>query len=509
MCVAVTRDRPFGTERYLVQKPGLAGSFGDNVRHMLRALKGRNYSLFFVGQGLSLIGTWMQGTAMGILIWQMTGRVQDLGMVGFFGTIFGFVLSPFAGVLSDRWSRRKVMLITQTLAMCQATVLSVLTLTGAIQIWHIMVLSAFMSLVMAFDIPARQSFVVQMVDHKEDLPNAIALNSFMFNGARLVGPLVAALTVTLGNHFLNLPFAGEGLCFVANAVSFLAVIASLLAMRLPPYQRRANNDHVSKSLREGFGYASSFRPIRAILLMLAVTSFLSVPYNTLLPAINSKVMHHCYEVPKLVPGMSDGNIPRAVVPFFGREISLTFWWTQGMLLASIAMGAIAGALYLASRKSVIGLVRMIPVAGITLGMGMIGFALSTNLWLSMGLLLFTGFGFIVQMASSNTLLQTIVDEDKRGRVMSFYTMAFQGTAPFGALLAGWLAFALGREHGEQLTVGLAGTAMLAAAMVFLTRLPSLQKLIHPVYVRLGILSENAPVPKEAVAADIEEGNGGK
>lgn len=497
-------------ERHGVQKPGLTGSFGDNMRHMLRALKGRNYAMFFIGQGLSLIGTWMQGTAMGMLIWQMTGRALDLGLVGFFGTIFGFMVSPFAGVLSDRWPRRKVMLVTQTLAMGQATALSVLTLTGTIQIWHIMVLSGMMSLVMAFDIPARQSFVVQMVDHKEDLPNAIALNSFMFNGARLIGPLTAGLTVTLGNDLLKLPFAGEGLCFVANAVSFLAVIASLVAMRLPPHQRRANNDHVLKSLRDGFSYAFHFKPIRAILMMLAVTSFLSVPYNTLMPAIDSKVMHHSYEVPRqIAPGMGEVNMPRAKVSFFGHEMSLRYERTYSMLLASIAMGAIVGALYLASRKSVTGLVRMIPVASATLGAGMIGFALSTNLWLSMGLLLFTGFGFIVQMASSNTLLQTIVDEDKRGRVMSFYTMAFQGTAPFGALLAGWLAFALGREHGEQITIGLAGGALIAAAGVFAMRLPSLQALIHPVYVRLGILSENAPVPKEAVAEDIQEGSGAK
>jgi len=487
-----------------VQKTGQSGSFSDNFRHMLRALRGRNYFLFFIGQGLSLIGTWMQGTAMGILIWQMTGRPQDLGMVGFFGTIFGFLLSPFAGVLSDRWPRRKVMLVTQTLAMGQATVLSVLTLTGAIQIWHIMVLSAVMSLVMSFDIPARQSFVVQMVDRKEDLPNAIALNSFMFNGARLIGPLVAGIVVTIGNRTLKLPFAGEGLCFVTNAVSFLAVIASLMAMRLEPHARKGNHDHVLESLREGFSYTFHFKPIRAILIMLAITSFLSVPYNTLMPAMDSKVIHRSLEVPQQVaPGAKHANIPPVTVSLMGHELVLPYERTFSMFLACIAIGAIAGALYLASRKSVIGLARMIPVAGMTLGAGMIGFALSTNLWLSMGLLLFTGFGFIVQMASSNTLLQTVVDEDKRGRVMSFYTMAFQGTAPFGALIAGWLAFALGQKHGEQMTIAIAGAALVVASGVFLARLPSLERLINPVYVRLGLLSENAPIPAEAADADIE------
>jgi MFS family permease len=501
---------PLQVKGAIVQAPQRSGSFGDNMRHMLRALRGRNYAMFFIGQGLSLVGTWMQGFAMGILIWQLTGSTLDLGLVGFFGTIFGFLVSPFAGVYSDRWPRRKVMLVTQTLAMCQATVLSVLTLTGTIQIWHIMVLSGVMSLIMSFDIPARQSFVVQMVDNKEDLPNAIALNSFMFNGARLMGPVVAGLTVTLGNSILSLPFAGEGLCFVANALSFLAVIGSLLAMKLPSHQRRANQDDVLKSLREGFSYAFDFKPIRAILIMLAVTSLLSVPYNTLLPAINSKVIHHCYEVPRLVSGgTGDSGMPQATVSFFGHQLSLRYERTQSLLTASIAIGAIAGALYLASRKNVLGLARLIPVAGIALGAGMIGFALSTNLWLSMAMLLFTGFGFIVQMASSNTMLQTIVDEDKRGRVMSFYTMAFQGTAPFGALLAGWLAFALGREHGEQLTVGLAGAAMLVAAAIFLTRLSSLQALIHPVYVRLGILSESAPIPGEAATADIQRNGGAR
>jgi MFS family permease len=475
---------------------------------MLRALRGRNYALFFVGQGLSLIGTWMQGTAMGILIWQMTGRPQDLGLVGFFGTIFGFLLSPFAGVLSDRWPRRRVLLVTQSLAIVQAGVLAALTLTGVIQIWHIMVLAGFMSLVTAFDIPTRQSFVVQMVDRREDLPNAIALNSFMFNGARLIGPLIAGIIIPLGNRWVNLPFAGEGICFLANAVSFLAVIASLAAMRLRPYDSRVNNNDIFKSLKEGFSYAFHFKPIRAILLMLGVTSFLAMPYNTLMPAVDSKVIHHTTEVPRQVGiGMVHSNVPPVTVGLFGHPMTLAYSRTYSMFLASIAVGAIGGALYLASRKSVLGLTGLIPVATMVLGAGMIGFALSSNLWLSMVLLLFTGFGFMVQMASSNTLLQTIVDEDKRGRVMSFYTMAFQGTAPFGALIAGWAAGALGQRHGEQITIAIAGGLLILAAAVFISRLPLLQALVRPVYVRLGILSENAPIPREAADEDIQKENG--
>ena len=485
------------------------GSFGDNLRHTLRALRGRNYALFFVGQGLSLIGTWMQGTALAILIWQMTHRPQDLGMVGFSSTIFGFLLAPLAGVFSDRWNRRRVLLVTQSLATAQACVLAVLTLTGTIQVWHIMVMAAFLGLVNSFDMPTRQSFVVQMVDHKEDLPNAIALNSFMFNGARLIGPLIAGILIPAGNRWLNFSYAGQGLCFVANAVSYLAVIASLLAMRLRPYQRRTNHDHVLRSLKEGIGYAYRFKPIFAILVMLSVVSFLSMSYSTLMPAVDSKVIHHHYEVPRQVgiPGQVS-NIPPATVGFFGRALSLSYERTYSMFLASIATGAIVGALYLASRKSVMGLKTLIPFCVAVLGASMIGFSLSRHLWLSMAILVFTGFGFMVQSASSNTLLQTLVDEDKRGRVMSFFTMTFQGTAPFGALLAGWLAFTFGREHGEQITIAAAGCVAILAALVFLSRLPSLRKEVRPVYVRLGILSENAPIPKEAADADIQ-GNGGK
>jgi MFS family permease len=491
-----------------MEKSQQAGSFSDNMRHTLRALRGRNYSLFFIGQGLSLIGSWMQGTAMGVLIWQMTGRAMDLGLVGFASTIFGFLLAPFAGVFSDRWPRRRVLLVTQSLAMVQAAILAALTLTGVIQIWHIMVLAGCMSLVMAFDIPTRQSFVVQMVDRREDLPNAIALNSFMFNGARLIGPLIAGIVIPIGDRWLKLPFAGEGVCFAANSVSFLAVIVSLMAMRLAPYGRRENRDDILRSLKEGFSYAFHFKPIRAILLMLGVTSFLAMPYNTLMPAVDAKVIHHSTEAPQRTGADRQvNNVPPVTVNLFGRPVTLAYQRTYGMFLASIGTGAIAGALYLASRKSVLGLQRLIPVATTVLGAGMIGFAMSDNLWLSMAMLLFTGFGFMVQMASSNTLLQTIVDEDKRGRVMSFYTMSFQGTAPFGALLAGWLAYALGQAHGEQITIAIAGVMVIVSAMVFLSRLASLQELIKPVYVRLGILSEDAPIPREAADEDIQNGNG--
>jgi MFS family permease len=440
----------------------------------------------------------------------MTRSPQDLGWVGFASTIFGFLLGPFAGVVSDRWDRRRVLLVTQSLSLAQAGVLAVLALTGTIHVWHVMLLAGFMGLVNSFDIPTRQSFVVQMVDRKEDLPNAIALNSFLFNGARLIGPLIAGAVIPLGDHWLSTPNAGVGACFLVNAVSYLAVLASLLAMRLKHYERRSRNDLVLKSLREGFSYAFGFKPIRAILIMLAAVSFLAMPYSTLMPAVDSKVIHHSHLAPPPRPGLPGraANIPPATVRLLGRPLTLSYERTYSMFLASIGIGAIVGALYLASRKSVVGLGRLIPIATTTLGVGMIGFSLSSNLWLSMLLLVFTGFGFMVMMASSNTLLQTLVDEDKRGRVMSFYTMAFQGTAPFGALLAGWLAGALGRAHGEQITIAAAGSLAIAAAMAFLWRLPSLRRLIRPTYLRLGILSESPPIPKEAATEDIER-NGGK
>jgi MFS family permease len=482
-------------------RPG--GSFGDNLRHTLRALRGRNYSLFFMGQGLSLIGTWMQGTAMAVLIWQMTHRPQDLGMVGFCGTVFGFLLAPFAGVFSDRWPRRRVLLVTQSLSLIQASAVAVLTLTGVIQIWHVMALAAFMSLINAFDIPTRQAFVVQMVDRKEDLPNAIALNSFMFNGARLIGPLVAGFVIPLGDEWLHFPHAGEGVCFAANAVSYVAVLISLMAMRLKPHQRRASHPPVFKSLREGFRYAFDFKPIRAILLMLAAVSFLSMPYSTLMPAVDSKVIHHSYEVPRQAELVGKAgqaaNIPPVTVSLAGHSFTFPYERTYSMFLASIGVGAIVGALYLASRRSVLGLGKVIAVATVILGAGMIGFSLSNQLWVSMLLLTCTGFGFMVQMASSNTMLQTLVDEDKRGRVMSFYMMSFQGTAPLGALAAGWGAYALGKIHGEQITIGIAGGVAILAALAFATRLPMLRAQTRPLYLRLGILTEAAPAPGSASA----------
>ncbi len=485
------------------------GSFGENMRFMLRAFRGRNYVLFFVGQGLSLIGTWMQNTALPLLAYQMRGQTSDLGMVGFFSAIPGFLIGPFAGVFSDRWNRRKVLMVTQALSLVQASVLAALTLSGAIQIWHVMALGAFLGMIGAFDIPTRQSFVVQMVEDKEHLPNAIALNSFMFNGARFIGPFLAGTIIPLADAHLNFRFAGYFACFVLNAVSYLAVIGSLLAMRLRPYLRRSSTNNVLQSLREGFGYAFHFKPIRAILLMLGTLSLLMTAYGTLLPALDSKALHHYYPTPGQKTGRQDIREMDKMVP----QLTTVFGWQVGyarsfsLMVSAVAVGGLIGALYLSQRRSVVGLTRVIAAAATLLGLGMIGLAISPSLPLSLLMLLLVGLGGMVQMASSNTLLQTLVEEEKRGRVMSFYTMAFQGTAPFGALAAGWAAVALGQFHGEQIVIAVAGGLIVAAAGAFASRLPSLRRQIHPIYVKMGILSENAPVSREAANQDIEPGGG--
>jgi MFS family permease len=472
-------------DRMSQQNAKSAGSV-QNLKHMLRALRGRNYAMFFVGQGLSLIGMWMQSVALGLLVWKMTHKEMSLGLVGFASQIFGFALTPFAGVFSDRWNRHRVLLATQAMAMLQAILLAALTLTGVVHLWHVIALAAFLGLVSALDMPTRQAFVVQMVARREDLPNAIALNSFIFNGARLVGPFIAAMIIPLIGGRFAFAYAGEGACFAINAMSYLAVIAALLAMRLPPWRPSPNQQHVLHSLKEGFRYSFGFAPIRMILLMLGLICFVAMPYSVLLPAIAAKSLHAGrVEIPLLCLGK--------------HCIMLKYENTVGILVSSAGMGALLGALLLASRKSIAGLGRLIAIAMAVLGVGMIGFALSKYVWLSMPLLVLIGFGFMLQMASSNTILQTIVDDDKRGRVMSFYTMSFLGTAPFGALLAGSLA----THIGAPMTILLSGVIAILGSIVFALRLPLLLKHMRPIYVKMGIISDTPPIPKAAAEADIQ------
>ena len=413
----------------------------------LRALRHRNFRLFTAGQTVSLIGTWMQQVAVGWLVYRMTDSPFLLGLVGFVSQAPAFVLAPFAGALADRRNKHRLVIVTQVAGMLQATVLAVLVVSGAVEVWHIILLMAWLGAVNGFDIPARQSFLLEMVGDRADLPNAIALNSSMFNAARLIGPAIAGVAIGL---------VGEGSVIVFNAVSYIAVLASLLAMRLPPTVKARQPTRMLRHIREGFDYAYNFVPIRSILLMVGMVSLLGVPFTVLLPVVATDVL-----------GGDAG--------------------TLGFLMSATGMGALAGALFLASRRSVRGLGRLIMIAAGLFGIGLVGVALSRELWLSLLLLMVAGFGMMTQMASSNTILQTIVDDDKRGRVMSLYSMSFTGTAPIGSLLLGLLA----ARYGAQVAIGVGGIACIAAAVFFGARLPALREMVHPIYRQLGILPEVA------------------
>lgn len=401
-----------------------------------------------MGQGTSLVGTWLTKIATSWLVYRLTGSALLLGIVGFAGQIPTFVASPIAGVLVDRWNRHRVLVVTQALAMVQSALLAWYALRGTITVWHVLVLSAFQGFINAFDVPARQAFVGEMIEAREDLANAIALNSSMVNGARLIGPSIAGVLISL---------VGEGWCFAIDAASYLAVIASLLAMRLQPRATATRkHERVVKELGEGFRYVRSFAPIRAILLLLALVSFTGIPYTVLMPVFAGAILH---------------GGPH----------------TLGILMAATGVGAVIGALWLASRTTVLGLGRVIAIAGATFGAALLGFSFSRFVWLSVPLLAIAGGSMMVQMAASNTLIQTMSDDDKRGRVMSFYAMAFFGMMPFGSLAAGWA----GAKFGAPATVACGGALTLAAVAIFVRKLPSLRAAAQPVYRRLGILPEIA------------------
>jgi len=419
--------------------------------HLTRALRHRNYRLFFSGQTVSLVGTWITRIATSWLVYRLTHSVFLLGVVGFFGQIPTLLLAPFTGVLIDRWNRHRILVVTQVLAMLQSVALAVLTLAGIITVTEILALQVVQGIINAFDTPARQTFVVEMVTDRADLPNAIALNSSMVNASRIIGPSVGGIMIAA---------VGEGWCFAFDAVSYLAVIASLLAMRLEKFSPPAANTRMLDELRTGFRYVTRFPPVRDSLLLLALVATMGMPYNVLMPAIAASVLH---------------GGPH----------------TLGYLMTAVGVGALGGAFYLASRRSVLGLGRVMVTATGTFGVGLIAFSFSRVLWLSLLLLPFVGAGMMVVMASTNTILQTIVEDDMRGRVMSFYTMAFLGTAPLGSLLAGFAA-----DHiGPTRTVTLGGVACALAAVVFAARLPRLRVHVRPIYIERGILA----------AAEIEGG----
>jgi MFS family permease len=414
---------------------------------MVRALRHRNYRLFFGGQGVSLIGTWMTRVATGWLVYRVTGSAFLLGLVSFASQIPVLVLGPVAGVWVDRWHRHRVLVVTQVLSMLQSFGLAGLALAGIITVPEIIALNLFQGAVNAFDMPARQAFVIEMVESPEDLGNAIALNSSLVNAARLVGPSVAGLVIAA---------VGEGWCFLIDGLSYIAVIASLLAMVVRERVVEPSEQSVRAELREGWDYVRGSQPISAILLLLALISLVGMPYTALMPIFAGKILHG------------------------GAH-------TLGFLMAAAGVGALLGAVRLAARRSVLGLGRVIPMAATAFGAGLIGFAASRYMWLSMLLLVMTGFGFMQQMAASNTILQTIVEDKKRGRVMSFYSMAFQGVAPFGSLIAG----ATANRIGAPATLMIGGAICVGGAGLFASQLGKLRKVVRPIYQQIGIIPELA------------------
>ena len=415
--------------------------------NVLRALRYRNYRLFFGGQIVSLIGTWMTTTATAWLVYRLTGSALLLGVIGFASQAPAFFLSPVAGLLVDRWSRHRILLATQMLAMVQSLILAALTLTGRITIPGLLILSVFQGMINSFDLPARQAFVFEMIENKEDMANAIALNSSMFNAARLLGPSLGGMVIAA---------LGEGWCFLIDGVSYLAVLAALLAMKMKPGEKSPPKGNALKEMREGWAYALNSKPIRSIISLLALASLVGAPYGVLMPIFAGKIL---------------GGGPN----------------TLGYLMTAAAAGALLGALWLAGRKSVLGLGRIIAQATGIFGLGLIAFSFSRTLWISLSFLAFMGWGFMVLMASCNTILQTIVDDDKRGRVMSIFIMAFMAASPLGSLLAG----ALSQKIGAPNTLQICGLFCLAGAYWFYRQLPALGRAIRPIYVRMGILPQVA------------------
>ena len=408
-----------------------------------RSLRHRNFRLFFGGQSISLIGTWMTRVATGWLVYRLTGSALLLGTVSFAGQIPTFLLAPFAGVWVDRLDRRQVLVWTQGLSMVQSLALAALTLSGHITIPLLLALSVMQGMINAFDMPGRQAFMVKMVDDRRDLQNAIAINSSMVNMARLVGPSLAGMLIAVSS---------EGWCFLIDGISYMAVIASLLMMRLhDPVVKRVATSTLHE-LKAGWTYVSHFAPIRTILLLFAVLSLMGMPFVVLMPIFAARVLH---------------GGPH----------------TLGFLMGALGFGALVSALSLAARRTVVGLVKMIPIAATVFGLGLIGFGFSRVFWLSMVMVFIAGMGMMQGMAASNTVIQTIVTEDMRGRVMSYYTMAFMGMAPFGSLLAGSMAHAFGAPW----TVIANGAVVLVAGALFATRLPKLGRQIRVIYREMGIL----------------------
>ncbi|KAB2869532.1 MAG: MFS transporter [Bacteroidales bacterium] len=406
-------------------------SYFQKVGFAFRALKSPNFKLFFYGQIVSLLGTFIQNLALGWLIYRLTDSPFLLGVIGFAGQIPSLVLTPFAGVFADRLNRRKVLITTQTISMAMALILTFLFFTNRIEIWHIIAISIVNGMSLAFDTPFRHAFLVEMVGNKDLLPNAIALNSTLINSARFVGPTVGGFLIA---------WFGEGFCFLINGVSFLAVIGSLMAMKVIPLNRGKHRGSIMFEMVEGFKYSFNFKPIRYLILFVVAMGFFGLPFQVFLPVFAKDILN------------GDSQM-------------------LGYLTGSMGAGALVGAIFLASRKGVCGMPRIILLTALMAGSGLVAFSLSSHPVLSIFLIFFTGFGMIAQFAAVNTLLQHIVDDDKRGRVVALYGMSFMGITPLGSLLLG----SVSPWAGVQITLVVSGVFCLLAALIYFKRLPIIQK----------------------------------
>ena len=418
------------------------------LSHAWRALRHRNFRLFFAGQSISVIGTWMTRLATSWLVYRLTHSVLMLGVVTFAGQIVSFALGPFAGVWVERLNRRTLLVGTQAAGAVQSLALAALTLAHVITMGEIVALTVMQGIIYAFDMPGRQAFLVQMVEDRADLGNAIALTSSMATSARLIGPALAGLVIGA---------VGEGWCFLIDGISYVAVIASLLLMRLQTRPIRPKAGTMLNQMREGWDYVRAFRPIRTILLLFALLSLMGYSYATLLPAFADQVLH---------------GGPHAL----------------GWLTSASGVGALVSAISLALRKSVLGLTRMLPISATLLGGALVLFGFSHVLWLSLLLMVLVGFGMIQAASVSNTVIQSLVPEDKRARVMGYFTMAFFGASPFGSLLAGGMAHFIGVSR----TVMVTGTFCLVGALWFMLELPKVRQGMRPVYLEMGLLPVGDP-----------------
>ncbi len=427
--------------------------FHSQFAVLFRAFSYRNYRLFFFGQSISLIGTWMQNVGMGWLVYRMTQSAFLLGMVSFLSQIPVFFLAPFAGVLADRKRRKNILIVTQVLSMIQASVLAFLVMSHRIAVPHILLLSVFLGIVNAFDVPARQAFVFELISDKNDFSNAIALNSLMFNLARFMGPLIAGMLIALW---------GEGVCFLMNGISYYAVLWALGQMVVVSRETPLQKQHPLQELREGFSYVWHFPQIRSLLSLVSLISLVGVPYAVLMPIFTREILH---------------GGPR----------------TLGLLMSGVGIGALCGAIYLASCRDLIRFGRNIIYAAFIFGFGVFLLSFMKTTVLSVFVLAAVGFGIMVCLASSNTLLQTLVDDDKRGRVMSFYALAFVGTAPLGSFVIGSVASSLGIAH----TLMLGGFFSMTVAILFSKKISSISA------VRLSPEKEFVPqdLPAEALFTD--------